>query len=327
MNLLQYHIIAFFLGYLLDLIIGDPYSFPHPIRWIGSLISRLDHAFMDDPPKGSAPRFCMGLLTTGIVVSLTLVLTGAVMFTCYWIHPLIGCCMETILTCYCLAAKSLRTESMKVYEKLEHGTLEEARCAVSMIVGRDTKTLTSEGVARATVETIAENTSDGIIAPLFYIALGGPVAGMTYKAINTLDSMIGYKNDRYRNFGTCAARADDVANFLPARLSALFMIAACVFGGKDFSAKNAARIFRRDRYNHKSPNSAQTESVMAGALGLQLAGPASYFGKKVDKPTIGDEERGIHRKDIIRACRLMYLTEFLVVLVILLVFLGVCVEA
>ncbi len=320
MNLLQYHIIAFLTGYLLDLMIGDPYSFPHPIRWIGSLISRLDQAFMNTPPEKKGSQLRRGLLLVLIVLTFSVTLTFCILFLVYHLHPFLGCAMEAVLTCYCLAAKSLRVESMKVYDQLKTGSLERSRYAVSMIVGRDTKDLSREDVARATVETIAENTSDGIIAPLFYLALGGPVAGMAYKAINTMDSMIGYRNDRYLHFGTCAARLDDVANYFPARLSALFMMVACTFCGKDFSARNAVRIFLRDRYNHKSPNSAQTESVMAGALELRLAGPAYYFQKLVQKPYIGDPIRSIEAEDIPRACRLMYTTEFLFVVTAALIF-------
>jgi adenosylcobinamide-phosphate synthase len=217
--------------------------------------------------------------------------------------------VEGILTCYILAAKSLKTESYKVYHQLIIPDLPKARSALSMIVGRDTEQLTFEGVSKACVETVAENTSDGVIAPMLYTAFGGPIAGMLYKAINTMDSMIGYKNERYLHFGTFAARLDDIVNYLPARCSAIAMILAAFLGGKDYSGRQAIRIFLRDRYNHKSPNSAQTESVCAGALGLELAGPASYFKKIVQKPTIGDKKREVEAEDIPRSCRLMFMTE------------------
>ena len=195
---------------------------------------------------------------------------------------------------------------MKVYDALESGTIEDARYAVSMIVGRDTENLTKEQIAKAAVETVAENTSDGEIAPMIYLAIGGPVLGFLYKTINTMDSMIGYKNDKFINFGRCAAKLDDVVNYLPARISAYLMINACSFLGGEYDRKRAAQIYRRDRYNHASPNSAQTEAVCAGALGIKLAGDASYFGKTVKKPYIGDDIRKINTQDIKRADRLLY---------------------
>ena len=222
-----------------------------------------------------------------------------------------GVVVEAVLTCYCLATKSLKDESMKVYKALKEGTIDDARRAVSMIVGRDTESLDEKAVVRAAVETVAENTSDGVIAPLIYTFIGGPVLGLLYKAINTMDSMVGYHNDRYENFGFAAAKLDDVVNFLPSRISAMFMILAASLGGKDFSGKDALRIFKRDRYNHKSPNSAQTESACAGALRLRLAGDSSYFGKIVHKPYIGDAIREEEPEDIKRSCRLMYLTCYL----------------
>ena len=203
---------------------------------------------------------------------------------------------------------------MKVYTALKNDGLEAGRYAVSMIVGRDTESLSEEGVVKATVETIAENTADGVIAPMFYMAIGGAILGFFYKAVNTMDSMVGYKNDKYMYFGTAAAIFDDVVNFIPARLSALFMIAAAKIRGMD--AKGALRIFKRDRFNHASPNSAQTESVMAGALDVQLAGPAYYFGVLHDKKTIGDDLRPIEREDISRANNLMYMTSLVGIIIL-----------
>ena len=181
------------------------------------------------------------------------------------------------------------------------------------------ESLDEKGVIKATVETVAENTSDGVIAPLIYLAIGGPVLGIAYKAINTMDSMVGYRNDKYIDFGRAAAKLDDVANFIPSRLSAWLMIFSCIFMGKDYSAVNAFRIFKRDRFNHASPNSAQTESACAGALGLQLAGPASYFGKIVEKKYVGDPDREIELEDIKRANKLMFVTELLLVIFIILI--------
>ena len=240
------------------------------------------------------------------VLSTTIRITWGLLIRLYGLHPAAGIAAESILCCYALAARSLRDSAMEVYEALTavDGSLSKARRAVSMIVGRDTEKLDREGVIRAAVETVAENTADGVIAPLFYLALGGAVGGMAYKAINTMDSMLGYKNERYQYFGTAAARLDDVAGFIPARLSGLLLVAAAGLTGMD--AAGAWRIFCRDRYAHKSPNSAQSESAVAGALGVQLAGDAVYGGLLVHKPTIGDPCREIEAEDIPRVCRLMY---------------------
>lgn len=218
----------------------------------------------------------------------------------------LGFALETFWCGQLLATKSLKAESMKVYDRLKNGTIEEARYAVSMIVGRDTKELTEEGVTKAAVETVAENASDGIIAPMFYMAIGGIPLMFLYKGINTMDSMLGYKNDKYLYFGRCAARLDDVANYIPARISGWLMALSTVFVGMD--TKNAVKIYRRDRRNHASPNSAQTEAAMAGALDVQLAGNAYYFGKLYEKPTIGDPIRPVEIEDIPRANKLLYAT-------------------
>ena len=224
-------------------------------------------------------------------------------------HPALRFGLE-VLFCYQIpATKSLRTESMRVYEPLKNADLPLARHYLSWIVGRDTQNLDEEHVAKAAVETVAENTSDGIVAPLFYLVIGGAPLGFLYKAINTMDSMIGYKNDRYLYFGRAAAKLDDAVNFIPAILSAWLMIAASHLLGLD--GKNACRIYKRDHKNHSSPNSARTESVCAGALGVQLAGDAFYFGKLVHKPTIGDPGRPVTAQDIPLACRLMTLTSIL----------------
>jgi adenosylcobinamide-phosphate synthase len=200
---------------------------------------------------------------------------------------------------------------MKVMKELDKGDLAAARKAVSMIVGRDTEVLDQDGVARAAVETVAENLSDGVIAPMLYTAIGGPVLGLTYKAVNTMDSMIGYRNDRYMWFGAPAAKLDDFVNYIPARISALLLMAASALGGKEFNAKDAYRIWKRDRFNHKSPNAAQTESTCAGALGLKLAGDSQYFGKIVHKPSIGDPLRPIEPQDIARVNKLMMISSLL----------------
>ena len=309
---MRYHIIAFLLGFILDLIFGDPYWLPHPIRWIGNLIGALDRKFLgnkDNPRDLSGKqKRRRGRLTVLIVCGSTVVSAAVILIGGYLIYPLLGCLLETIMTYQLLATKCLRVESMKVYDRLENGSLEEARYAVSMIVGRDTAELSATQVAKAAVETVAENASDGVIAPMICTAIGGPILGFLYKSINTMDSMIGYKNDRFMDFGRFAAKLDDLVNFVPSRISAWLMIFSCGFLGREFSGKNAVRIFKRDRFNHASPNSAQTEAACAGALGVQLAGNASYFGKIVEKPTIGDDDRPVENRDIIRANRLMYAT-------------------
>lgn len=308
--MLKYHLAAFFLGFIMDLLFGDPYWLPHPIRLIGKLISQAEKLFYKDGKRDQKKEYRGGCMTVLTVLLVTGLVTCILLFAAYRLHPLLGAGIEMIMTYQILAIKSLKDESMKVYDRLKHGTLEDARHAVSMIVGRDTQNLTEEGVVKAAVETVAENTSDGVIAPMLYTALGGPVLGFLYKAVNTMDSMIGYKNDRYLYFGRAAAKLDDVVNFVPARISACLMVAATTFL-KDGNPRRAWEIYRRDSRKHASPNSAQTESVCAGALGIQLAGDASYFGKIVKKPYIGDPVRQVETEDIKRTNRLMYITAFL----------------
>ena len=307
--MIKYHIIALFGGFLLDLLVGDPHWMPHPIRLIGSVIAKCSKWNRAELKKGE--QFWRGMAMTILVVCLTAVVAAAILVAGYWLHPLAGCIIEGIMTYQILATKCLKVESMKVYEALKKNNLEGARYAVSMIVGRDTQVLDDTGVAKAAVETVAENTSDGVIAPLIYLAIGGPILGFMYKAINTMDSMVGYKNDKYMYFGRCAAKLDDVVNYIPARISALLMIAVSFLPGKAYDGKGAWRIWRRDRRKHASPNSAQTEAVCAGSLGVQLAGDASYFGKIVKKPTIGDAHRPVEYEDIKRANGLLYRTAIL----------------
>lgn len=304
------HFIAFIIGYILDLLFGDPYFLPHPIRAIGTMISNLEQLLLKEEASEKKKKW-MGAIMVMIVCAVTLLISGCIWIFSYRIHRYLGIALEAVMTYQVLAAKCLKVESMKVYDALNTGTLADARIAVSMIVGRDTACLDEKGVTKACVETIAENTSDGVIAPMIYAALFGPVGGFLYKAVNTMDSMIGYKNDRYMYFGRCAAKLDDIVNYIPSRISAGLMILACVFLGKEYDAKRGIQIFLRDRYKHASPNSAQTESVCAGALGLRLAGDASYFGKVVKKPFIGDEIRTIERKDIIRANRLLFMSSLI----------------
>lgn len=311
--MLKYHMTAFFLGFLLDLLLGDPYWLPHPIRLIGNLIAALDRKLLGNPEESERndhreflKEFHRGIVLVALVLLSVTLVTAALLLGGYALHPYIGLVLETIMTYQILAAKCLKVESMKVYACLKRGDLPAARKAVSMIVGRDTDVLDETGVARAAIETVAENTSDGVIAPMLYLALGGPVLGFFYKTVNTMDSMVGYKNDRYLYFGRVAAKLDDVVNFFPARISAYLMILSAFVGGSAYDGKRAFQIHRRDRRNHASPNSAQTEAACAGALGLQLAGDAWYFGERYHKPTIGDPMRDIEDADIIRANCLMY---------------------
>ena len=300
---------ALLTGYVLDLIFGDPRQIYHPIRIIGNLIAVLEKGIRKVFPKTSKGELAGGTVLVVLVVLICTAVPAALLGLAAWIHPVVYWLLASFWCWQILATKSLKTESMKVYAPLKEGDLPAARRAVAMIVGRDTERLTEEGVAKAAVETVAENTSDGIVAPLIFLALGGPALGFFYKAVNTMDSMVGYKNERYLYFGRTAARLDDVLNFLPSRISAWLMILAAAFLGMD--GKNAKRIYLRDRKNHASPNSAQTEAVMAGALRVQLAGDAWYFGELYKKPTIGDPFRAVEPEDIVRANRLMYLTSAL----------------
>ena len=312
-----YHIFAFIAGFVLDLLIGDPHFIPHPVRLIGSFISFLDKRLNCDAgyniseKKLNVIKYKRGMLLAFTVIFATFAMSVIIIVAAYSINLYAGVIAEAVMTWQILATKCLRVEGMRVYDALRTDGVDAGRRAVSMIVGRDTSVLDAAGVTRAAVETIAENTSDGVIAPMLYTAIGGPVLGFVYKAVNTMDSMLGYKNDKYMYFGRFAARLDDVVNFIPARISAYLMIAAAFIGGRQFDGKNAYHIFKRDRFNHASPNSAQTESVCAGALRVQLAGDAVYFGKLVKKKYIGDGLREIEYEDIKRANRLMYITAFL----------------
>lgn len=302
---MRYHILAFALGFILDLIIGDPHWLPHPIRLIGSFIAKLEKKLNGKNSENNI-KLRNGKVLVFTVIVATLFVSCFILIASYLISPCFGLIIEAIMTYQILAAKCLKVESMKVYTSLVTEGLESGRKAVSMIVGRDTEVLDEKGVTKAAVETVAENTSDGVIAPMIYTAIGGPILGFMYKAINTMDSMVGYKNDKFLYFGRAAAKLDDAVNFIPSRISAYLMIFSAYLSGKDFDGYNAYRVFKRDRFNHASPNSAQTESVCAGALGIQLAGDAVYFGKLVKKPFIGDPIREVEYEDIKRANRLMY---------------------
>ncbi|MCR5674108.1 MAG: adenosylcobinamide-phosphate synthase CbiB [Lachnospiraceae bacterium] len=312
------HIIALTAGILLDWIIGDPHGLPHPVRAIGRLISALERKLLGDTDastaRNRARERAAGTLLWILVTAVTVLVTGSILCGAYLLHPGAGIACETILTAYLLAAGSLCRESMQVAVKLEDEDIASARTAVSMIVGRDTEKLNREEIITAAVETVAENTSDGVIAPLLFAAVGGPILGFFYKAVNTMDSMLGYRNERYADFGRTAARADDVMNFLPSRISAMVMIPAGFLLGifsADFSGRGALRIWRRDRRKHLSPNAAQTESACAGALGIALGGTHEYGGVPVEKPVIGDAGRPPQTADIGRANALMFVTQIL----------------
>ncbi|MBO4365089.1 MAG: cobalamin biosynthesis protein CobD [Eggerthellaceae bacterium] len=303
------HVLAIAIGFALDLLLGDPYTWPHPIRWIGKLIAVLEKPLRKVFPKtASGERIAGGVLVV-LVVGISFACAVGLLWACALLSWWLALVVESVLCYQMLATKALRDESMKVAHALEQGTLDDARKAVSMIVGRDTQSLDHAGVAKAAIETVAENVADGVIAPLLYMAIGGAPLGVLYKAANTMDSMVGYKNDTYRHFGTIAAKLDDVLNFVPARIAGLLMCLAALLVHQD--ARGAWRIFKRDRLAHSSPNSAHTEAACAGALGVQLAGSNYYFGKLVEKPTIGDATRAVETADIARANRLMYATASL----------------
>ena len=248
---MKYHILAFGAGFLLDQLFGDPYFLPHPIRGIGWLIAKTEKTLRAGNPQGNptereGAERRQGKLLVVIVLLFTGMLSALILFGAYAMHPGLGVVIEAVMTYQILAARCLQVESSKVWKQLNAGSLEEARKAVSMIVGRDTEHLTEEGVAKAAIETVAENTSDGVIAPMLYTALGGPVLGFLYKAVNTMDSMVGYKNEKYLHFGRAAAKLDDVMNFLPARISALLMVGTAFISGKSYNGKQAWHIWRRD---------------------------------------------------------------------------------
>ena len=294
------------IGFLIDFIVGDPQGLWHPVCGIGSLISRMEKQLRKNVADTPQNLLLAGAALAVTIPCMTVVITAVLLLAAGFIHPYLRFVLMCVLDGWILAARSLKTESMKVYRRLKEKDLNGARYAVSMIVGRDTERLTAEGVTRAAVETVAENASDGVIAPLLFL--------LFYKAVNTMDSMVGYKNENYLYFGRAAAKLDDLVNYIPARLTGLvFAAAACLIPG--MSGKNAFKIWRRDRRNHKSPNSAQSESACAGALGVQLAGDAWYFGELYHKPTIGDALRPIEPEDILRANRLMYVASVLTLVV------------
>ena len=294
-------------GFVLDALFGDPVWLPHPVVYMGKAISKLEKFLRPRLPKTPQGELLGGAIVAFCLPVGTFLLTGLVCWGAARLHPLLGLAVQMFWCGQALAARGLVQESTNVYKELKKPDLPGARKAVSRIVGRDTAELTAEGVTKAAVETVAENASDGVIAPLLSMLIGGAPLALTYKAINTMDSMLGYKNEKYLYFGRVPAKLDDVANYIPSRLAGLLWVAAAALTGN--SARGAWKIWRRDRRRHASPNSAQTESACAGALGVQLAGPAYYFGEYYAKPTIGDALRPIEPEDILRANQMMYVAS------------------
>ena len=303
--------ISLILGYILDLFLGDPQGWPHPVRLIGNSIKNLESVLRRKCKTPQDERRA-GFILWIIIVFGSFLIPWIILAVTAKISIYFAIIIESVMCYYILATKCLKDESMKVYYKLKDNDLSGARKFLSYIVGRDTKNLDDKSIIKAAIETVAENTSDGVIAPLIFILIGGAPLGFLYKAINTLDSMVGYKNKKYINIGRFSAIADDFANYIPARISAYIMILASMILKLDF--RNAYKIYKRDRYNHLSPNSAHTESVCAGALGIKLAGGSYYNNVYVEKPTIGDETKEVSLEDIKTANKLMYTTSILCLL-------------
>ena len=300
-------------GFLLDFLFGDPVWLYHPVRVIGNFISFGEKTLRRLFPKTPGGELAAGTVLWFLTAGLSFLIPSAVLLGAQMIHPALRFLVESFWCYQILAARCLVKESGKVYDRLKENDLPGARKAVSMIVGRDTENLTYEGVTKAAVETVAENTSDGVTAPLLFLLLGGAPLGFLYKAVNTMDSMLGYKNEKYLYFGRFPSGMDDVFNYIPSRITALLMITAAFLTGMD--GKNAWRIYLRDRRKHASPNAAQTEAVCAGALRIRLAGDAVYFGKLYKKDYLGDDLRPIEAEDIRRAGKLMYVTAVLMLVV------------
>ncbi|MEG0283202.1 MAG: adenosylcobinamide-phosphate synthase CbiB [Erysipelotrichales bacterium] len=308
---LLYNFISLNIAFILDLIIGDPnYGF-HPIILLGKLNRKLEKILYKDNKLNG---FILGIVS--ILISMSIVL--AILYLSYQINIYLYLIISTIITYQIIATKSLYQAGQRVYLALEENNLDKAREAVGMIVGRTTTELSEEEVINACIESVIENTSDGVSAPLMYLAIGSTTLGMGYKASNTLDSMFGYKNEKYQNFGYFSAKFDDIINYIPARLSALIMILASALLRYDY--KEAFKVFKRDRYNHLSPNAGQLESVSAGALNIQLGGDHEYFGVMVSKPTIGNKTKKCNKDDIKKANNLMLVTSILTLLFIDLIY-------
>lgn len=297
-------------AYVLDLIFGDPYSFPHPVKFIGNMITRLEKLFF----ATSINKLLSGFITFLIVVVTTYFSTFLMIHFSYSLNSYLGIAVEILLTYTVLSAKCLEVEAVKVQTQIRTKDLQNSRKSLSYIVGRDTKELDFDQIIKAVIETVAENTVDGVISPIFYLCLGGVPLAMAFKAISTLDSMIGYRNEKYEEFGKVSARADDVANFIPARLSIIFFTISAFLLKLDY--RNAFLICMRDRKNHLSPNCAYSESLTAGALGIQLGGSHYYGGRLVEKQKIGDNLKKADVDDITKTVNMIRIVTFLCILVV-----------
>jgi len=312
-------VIKIWIAYILDLIFGDPQNIIHPVQIIGKMIS-LGEKILLKEKSGSRYKFFAGIILNIFVVSITYGLTCLI----YKSSKISG--VFTLIEIYLMytvfSVNSLAREGNRVYNILKEGNIEKARKDLSYLVSRDTETMDEKMIIRSTMETISENTVDGIVAPMFYMFLGGLPLAMTYKAINTLDSMVGYKNEKYMDFGKFSAKIDDVANFIPARITGVLIVAASMI--LRYNYKNSLKMFIRDRKNHSSPNSAHAEASVAGALGVQFGGRVSYFGKEADKPTIGDKIKDFELEDIKKNIKIMYAASFLSLVVFSVISLGIC---
>lgn len=312
--MIQLSICSVLLGVLLDFCFGDPYWMPHPIVWIGKGISFGEKKLRQYYPKTEQGTFIAGIFLAVLLPLISFGISLLVLWIAYRISVWFWFLIHTFWSYQILAARCLATESNKVYHALQANDLPLARKQLSWLVGRETKNLSAEEITKACVETVAENTSDGEIAPLFYLLIGGVPLGFFYKAVNTLDSMVGYRNETYEYFGKASAKLDDICNWIPARLSAWFLIAASFLLSLD--GKGALRIYFRDRRKHLSPNSAQTESVAAGAMHIQLGGSHIYFGNKVEKPIIGDAIRAAKAEDIRTANKMLFVSSILFAVIV-----------
>lgn len=301
------------IAFIADLIFGDPSIIPHPVVIIGKIIPFFEKKLRRFFPNTDKGEYYAGVIMAIIIMgaSFTVSLLISVLF--FKISPFLFGLVQAWWCWQCIAIKDLNKETANIYRTLKEGSIEDARVAVARVVGRDTSHLTYEEIIKAAIETVAENFTDGIIAPIMYMSIFGAPLALMYKAVNTMDSMVGYKNEKYMFFGRPAARIDDIFNFIPARIAAFIWIVSSGMAGYDMAG--AYRIWKRDRYNHASPNSAQTESACAGALGIQLAGPAQYFGKQIDKPYIGDKKRPVEAKDIKRTDRIMHVGALLALVI------------
>ena len=305
--------IKIWIAYILDLIFGDPQNVVHPVQVIGKIISAGEKILLRKKYKFLAGAV-LNIFTVSITYTSMYLISKSVKISVFFMI------IEIYLMYTIFSINSLAREGNRVYRILKEGDIERARKDLSYLVSRDTETMDEKMIIRSTMETISENTVDGIVAPMFYMFLGGMPLAMAYKAINTLDSMVGYKNEKYMEFGKFSAKVDDVANFIPARITGILIVLASMILGYNY--KNSLKIFLRDRKNHSSPNSAHSEASVAGALGVQFGGKVSYFGKEINKPTIGDKIKDFELEDIRKNIRIMYVTSFLSLVIFSLIFTG-----